>query len=620
MWISARGKCLFDKEGNPVRFVGFNRDITEQRNLQQSIIESELKFRQIAENIREVFWIGSPAWDKIIYISPAFEEVWGEPVSRLYNNPFFWLESIHPDDRNSIIKTIENKSTGNHEDPAFPEYRIIRPDNSIRWIHARSYPVIENGIVTRIVGIAEDITQRKMAQEQLAASRRKYKSILDTINDAFFSLDKNFNFTYFNSKAEKILGKKSEEVLGKKIFYEIFTEAKGSIFEEKYTQALIDKKTLKFETYFGIEPYTNWYEVNVYPSEEGISVFFTVTTERKNAEIALQESERFNRHITEVLPMILYVYDLKSGKNIYLNKEIQAVLGFTPDDVINLGDNFMPELMHPEDFSRFVEHTKAVSQLEEDKTLEFRYRMRTSDGLWRWFTSRDSVFKRDEDGNPEQILGAATDITDQMDDRESLQNALQENRGLLQELQHRVKNSFSMISGMTELMKSSAASEESLYLLDEIQSKIEAVSNMYNLLYDTGSIHDVRLDNYIQMIIDSMPVTGDRITFSAKLTEIEIPVKTAIPVGIITSELLTNSIKHGFPESRKGTVKINMEAANGTVRITITDNGAGIPENVNISQGDSLGMKLIQALTKQIGGTFSVENCGGTCSTLEFSV
>ncbi|MFP4548455.1 MAG: PAS domain S-box protein [Fidelibacterota bacterium] len=118
------------------------------------------------------------------------------------------------------------------------------------------------------------------------------KTIVESINDAFFALDEDFRITYFNHIAEEILHRKKEEVLGKHLFDEAFPQAKGSIFEKQYTIALKDKKKLQFETFFGIEPYVNWYDVRVYPFEKGISVYFLVTTEKKRFEEQLKATNQ----------------------------------------------------------------------------------------------------------------------------------------------------------------------------------------------------------------------------------------------------------------------------------------------------------------------------------------
>jgi PAS domain S-box-containing protein len=112
---------------------------------------------------------------------------------------------------------------------------------------------------------------------------------MESISDGFFALDKDLSVTYFNAAASRLLGRKREEVLGRKLF-DAFPEARGSVFEERYTQALQDRTAVAFETYFGGKPYVNWYDVRVFPFEEGISVFFQVITERKQTEQALLRS------------------------------------------------------------------------------------------------------------------------------------------------------------------------------------------------------------------------------------------------------------------------------------------------------------------------------------------
>jgi diguanylate cyclase (GGDEF)-like protein/PAS domain S-box-containing protein len=132
------------------------------------LAESELRFRQLAENISAVFWTASPDWQKVDYVSPAYESVWQRTRASLYHNPHSWLDSVHPDDREAVDEDVKRKSSGELSNPELPEYRVVRPDGSIRWVLARAYPVHDHaGAVVRIAGIAEDITGRKHAEETI---------------------------------------------------------------------------------------------------------------------------------------------------------------------------------------------------------------------------------------------------------------------------------------------------------------------------------------------------------------------------------------------------------------------------------------------------------------------
>jgi PAS domain S-box-containing protein len=151
--------------------------------------------------------------------------------------------------------------------------------------------------ISASIGVA---LKRKQTEEALKKANKVTANILESISDAFFSLDDNLAVTFFNPTAERLLGRKSDEVLGRNLF-DAFPEARGSIFEDRYRQALKTKRFISFEAYFDREPYRNWYEVRAYPQENGISVFFQVTTERKRAEekikALLKEKELLLREV-----------------------------------------------------------------------------------------------------------------------------------------------------------------------------------------------------------------------------------------------------------------------------------------------------------------------------------
>jgi PAS domain S-box-containing protein len=147
------------------------RDVTEQRKAAEALRESEERFRHLAENIGEVFYIMGPEGESIIYVSPAYEDVWGRKCAELAANPLAWTESIHPDDRQRVAAYYTQKV---RDKEAFQiEYRIVRPDGSIRLIWNRTFPVKDDkGRLVRFVGIAEDVTKRKDLEVQLIQAQK----------------------------------------------------------------------------------------------------------------------------------------------------------------------------------------------------------------------------------------------------------------------------------------------------------------------------------------------------------------------------------------------------------------------------------------------------------------
>jgi len=179
----------------------------------QALTEREARFRQIAENVREVFFVISAKTDKILYISPTYEKVWGRSCQSLYEDPQSWLFAIHPEDSFKALATIETQfRTG---DDFEEEYRIIRPDESICWVRVRAFPVRDvMGKVNRFVGIAEDITKRRDAEEALRKSEEQFRLTFEMapIGMAISSLKSKFQRV--NQALCDALGYTEAELLG----------------------------------------------------------------------------------------------------------------------------------------------------------------------------------------------------------------------------------------------------------------------------------------------------------------------------------------------------------------------------------------------------------------------
>jgi len=162
-----------DGDGDVQGMVLVFNDVTEQYQLREDRLESEQRFTQLAENIHEVFWLGSPNWDQVFYISPAYEIIWGQNSEDLYQNPRLWIEAVHPDDREQVIDDIPKDINSIGEYVEFRKYRIQRPDGQILWIKARAYPIHDHdGQVIRIAGVAEDITEQVEMEETLRRTQK----------------------------------------------------------------------------------------------------------------------------------------------------------------------------------------------------------------------------------------------------------------------------------------------------------------------------------------------------------------------------------------------------------------------------------------------------------------
>ncbi|HMV99299.1 MAG TPA: PAS domain S-box protein [Acidobacteriota bacterium] len=169
IWVQLNGSVVWNLDGTPRHFIAQIQDITERRAATLALRESEERFRQVVENIHEVFWMTDVLKGEMLYISPGYEKIWGRTCESLYQSPETWMDAIHPDDRSRVEQALKKQITGGY----MVEYRVIRPDGTIRWVHDQGFPISDTtGQIYRVAGVAEDITDQRQIEEQLRQAQK----------------------------------------------------------------------------------------------------------------------------------------------------------------------------------------------------------------------------------------------------------------------------------------------------------------------------------------------------------------------------------------------------------------------------------------------------------------
>jgi diguanylate cyclase (GGDEF)-like protein/PAS domain S-box-containing protein len=216
-WFRLKVAALADHRGNGA--IVLHIDVTAEKQANRGLKASELRFRQMAEGIRDVFFLREAGTSQMLYVSPAYERIWMRSCKSLYANPDAWIEAIHPDDRASMREKYNNgMSSGAFE----YEYRIVRPDGSIRWIISRGFPVRDQSAkVVRIAGTATDITDGRLTTLELRESERRFSDLLGNVELVSIMLDHEARITYCNEYLLRMTGWTHAEVIGRN-WFELF--------------------------------------------------------------------------------------------------------------------------------------------------------------------------------------------------------------------------------------------------------------------------------------------------------------------------------------------------------------------------------------------------------------
>jgi PAS domain S-box-containing protein len=336
--------------------------------------------------------------------------------------------------------------------------------------------------------------------------------------------------------------------------------------------------------------------------------------ERRRAEDALRESEERFRSLYENATIGIY-RTTPDGRILMANPAAVRMLGFDSFDELARHN---PELWG---FAPPLQRSEFLRRLERDRIIT---------GLESAWVRKDgsTIFVRESarivcDGNNTVLYydGTFEDITDRKQTEEQLRTSLKEKEVLLKETHHRVKNNLQVISSLLSLQADAIKDSKDLTLFKESQSRIKSMALIHEQLYRSPSLSAINFEEYVQVLSTELmrSYARDEITLELDIASVQFSLDSAIPCGLIINELLSNALKHAFPEGRKGFVRIQLKSdPEGKFTLIVRDNGIGLPANIDLQNTSSLGFQLVATLTEQLQGKAVIERNGGTAISISF--
>jgi PAS domain S-box-containing protein len=389
---------------------GMSLDLTEYQRTENALRDSEARFRQMAETIQDVFWITDFQTPKIHYVSPAYEKIWGRSRDEIYEDYTKWIETIHPDDREHTQATAQACKT---EDFVINEYRIVRPDGSIRWIRDRGYALRnEAGNIYRVIGIAQDITDYKLMLEVLRESEERFRALANSVPVWIWVNGADGRCEFVNKEYLEFLGKSLEDVMGFGWSTELHPDDQEP-YVSAYMAAL--EKREPFRAQFRakrIDGHYRWLESYALPRFNATGNFLGYVgssfdiTEIKEAEAALRLSENRYRTLANAVSQLMWVNDSKGNIEFFNQRWCE----YTGKSDLQLGVGLWADIIHPDDFQHT--HNVRTKAIAANEAYEVECRLQRFDHTYRWHLARIVPLKN-ERGQVLYWFGTATDIHNQ---------------------------------------------------------------------------------------------------------------------------------------------------------------------------------------------------------------
>jgi PAS domain S-box-containing protein len=331
-------------------------------------------------------------------------------------------------------------------------------------------------------------------------------------------------------------------------------------------------------------------------------------TGRKLAEKALRESENKYKQLVTMLNEGIFTID-RDATITFANTTLARMLGFTLDEIVGTPVfSFLPP----------GARDRAKHEIESERSGEVMQREVT---LLKKDGSQISVLMvttpvLDAQGVPIGGIAAVIDITERKQMERVVLASLREKEILLKEIHHRVKNNLQIIASLLSLQSRYVTDENVLNVLKESQNRVKAMALVHERLYRSENLSEVALSDYLRFLIDNLfrfyGANAQVIRLSFDAGDVNADINTAIPIGLIINELVSNSLKHAFPEGRRGELAITLRQDERSLILAVHDNGPGIPADFDWRNAKSLGLRLVISLVDQLDGVIELDRFHGT--------
>lgn len=565
------------------------------------------------------------------------ELLWSEQQYRAYGlDPSFegdlyeiYREKITLEDAINVREAIRKAVRGN---PYFQyEHQIKGKENEIRYILGMGR-VVKNhvGKPIMIKGTEQDITELKQAQDAAVKNELKFNELMLNINEIVFIVDLkdtikyNNPIIYINGDTMEIFGYTHKELKDTATLWtdRIHPEDLPAVMEKGKQLHATQQQVIREYRFRHKKGNYLWIEdnISVGVTEDGKHARLYGSardiTKRKKSEVELLESKERLQMVTQAAKLGSYDWNLLEDA-VHWDDRMYEIFGLDVNTSVDDKNHFIASIMHPDDRERFIE-TFLFNSANSESVLLYSNEYRIIiDGKEKYIESA-IMLVRDLSGTVSRVVGTCLDVTERKE-AEALLISNEEKGVLLKEIHHRVKNNLQVITSLLSLQSSYSATDEQKKLFADSQYRINSMAIVHEMLYQSDNLSKLDYHDYLnelsQFLIRSIKGANNQVELIIDVPRIHLGIDTAIPLGLLITEILTNSLKYGIRGDRAGIISIKIikelkehEKAKPSFILEIGDNGVGYSKAINFKTTNSLGLRLINKLTRQLEGTLKKDN------------